>query len=427
MHRIAAAALLAIALRLTCAAANDSGAQIAKTGVWPMFRGQGGLATAADTNTSLAWDAATGQGIRWKTDLPLPGAGSPIVWNDRLFLSGAAEGQAAVFCFDTRSGKLLWRGEVPLTGRLQSCDEATTYAAPTPLTDGRRVFAVFATGAIAAFNLDGTPAWNANLGLPDMPYGYASSPALHKNLLLVQYDQAAEGASALIAFDTQSGKIAWQTKRSMGASWCSPIVIEAVQGPQVVAVSCGGVAAYDPKDGHEIWTVKADASDVTPSPVFSKGLVIASLGSSGTLAIRPDGRGDVTATHVAWRNENAGAEVASPVACGGWVFVPSFSMFCLNAADGKQAGERQLSGTFYASPIVAGDKLYLMNREGAVTVLKPDKTMAVLGKAAFGEPVDSTPAVAGGCLFVRTRKRLFCIQPAGSAAAKEERNVNSQQ
>ncbi len=415
MKRIALAHVLAMALPLLGLAANEN---IAKSGTqpanWPMFRGPGGLAAATDKNTATGWDVATGQGILWKSDVPLPGAGSPIVWGDRVFLAGAADGQAALFCFNAQTGKLLWRGDLPLTGRPQSYHESTTFAASTPVTDGSRVYAIFVTGAIAAFKMDGTPAWKNNLGLPDMPYGYASSPVLYKNLLLVQYDQDAAGAAALIALDAQSGKQVWQTKRTMGASWCSPIVIETAKGPQVVLVSCDGVAAYDPKDGREIWTVKGAATDITPSPIYSKGMVIATLGNTGTLAIRTDGTGDVTATHVAWRNDDAGSEVASPVAGGDWVFVPSYSMMCLNAADGKKAGERELTGTFFASPVLAGSKIYLINREGAVTILKADKSLDLLGKTAFGEPVDASPAVAGGCLFVRTHKRLFCIQPEGS-------------
>lgn len=415
MHRLSAASVLLVALNVACAAANEQGAKNGATPAnWPMFRGAGGLATAADTNTATGWDVATGQGILWKSDLPLPGASSPIVWGNRVFLSGAAESQAALFCFNAQTGKLLWRGDLPLTGRPQSYDESTTFAASTPVTDGGRVYTIFVTGAIAAFNMDGTPAWKTNLGLPDMPYGYASSPVLYKNLLLVQYDQDAAGAAALIALDAQSGKQVWQTKRALGASWCSPLVIETAKGPQVVLVSCGGVAAYDPRDGRELWTVKGTATDITPSPIYSKGLVIVTLGNTGTLAIRTDGAGDVSATHVAWRNDEAGSEVASPVAAGDLVFVPSYSIFCLNAADGKKAGERELTGTFYASPVLAGSKIYLMNREGAVTILKADKSLAVLGKTAFGEPVDASPAVAGGCLFVRTHKRLFCIQPEGA-------------
>lgn len=386
---------------------------------WPAFRGNGGQAVAADTNTALTWDMKSGKGILWKADLPLPGSGSPIVCGDKVFLSGAGGNQGAIFCFDSKSGKLLWKAAAPLKGKPDLFEEETTTFAPsTPTTDGKRVFAVFVTGAIAAFNLDGTTAWSTDLGLPDISYAYASSPALYKNLLLVQYDQNDEKA-ALVAFDTETGKEVWHTKRSMGASWCSPIVIQTAKGPQIILVSCGGVAAYDPKNGREIWTVKGKCSDIVPSPSFSKGLLIVTLGGSGTMAISPDGTGDVTKTHVLWRNSEAASEVASPVAYGDCVFVASSSLLCLNISDGKKLGERELDGLFYASPIVAGEKLYLINRDGAAAIFKADKTMEVLGKTVFGEPVDATPAVSSGCIFVRTLKRLICVAPLSVGAAQE--------
>ncbi len=417
MTRMVQKTTLVLVLALASFAARGETGAGGNDGVWPGFRGPGGGAVSRDTNTTVAWDIPAGKGLLWKADLPLSGAGSPIIWGDRVFLSGAdTKGHGAIFAYDTKSGKLLWRGDVPLTGEPKIFDENTTLAAPTPVTDGKRVYAVFATGTIAAFNLDGSPAWTADLGLPDMQYGYASSPILHKNLLIVQFDQEAEGMAALVAYDTQTGKVAWRSKRSMGGSWCSPIVAETAKGPQIVVVSCGGVAAYEPADGNVIWTVKRESRDVVCTPVFTKGLVVASLGSSGTLAVRPDGRGDVTATHVVWENGDAGSDVASPVAFVDWVFVPGYALIALNAATGKKEAEFELNGTIYASPIVAGGKLYLVDRDGAVTIARADKTLGILGKTAIGEPVDATPAVANGCLFVRTHKRLICIKPAGGEA-----------
>ena len=405
---------------LTLAGFIVAGDDVVKSGAvseWPAFRGAGGQAVSADANTSISWDVKSGKGILWKADLPLPGSGSPIVCGDKVFVASAAGNQGAIFCFDSKSGKLLWKGAVILKGKPELFEEETTTLAPsTPVTDGKRVFAVFATGAIAAFNLDGTAAWNTDLGLPEINYAYASSPALYKNLLLVQFDQNDE-KGAIIAFDTETGKEVWRTKRAMGASWCSPLIIETAKGPQIVLVSCGGVAAYDLKDGREIWSVKGSSSDIVPSPVFSKGLVIVTLGSSGTMAIRPDGAGDVNKTHVVWRNGDVTSDVASPLAYGDGAFFVSSSAICLNVSDGKKVAERELDGQIYASPIVAGGKLYIINRDGEVTIFKADKTLELLGKTAFGEPVDASPAVSNGCIFVRTLKRLICVAPLSAGAA----------
>ncbi len=403
--------MLAVMAISVCTAMGEDAVKAGAVSDWPSFRGAGAFAVSSDTNTSVAWDVKSGKGVLWKADLPLAGSGSVIVSGTNAIVTGASGTEGGIFCFDVKTGKQLWKGTVPLKGKPDVFEEETTTFAPaTPVTDGRRVFAVFATGAIAAFNMDGTTAWNTDLGVPDMTYAYVSSPVLYKKLLLVQHDQSDEKA-ALVAFDTETGKEVWRTKRKMGASWCSPIIIETEKGAQAILVSCGGVASYDPKDGHEIWSVRNECNDIVPSPAFSKGLVIVTTGKS-TFAIRPDGTGDVTKTHVAWRNEEAGSDVASPVAGGDMVFVVSTSVLCLSAADGKKIGECEVEGQIYASPVIAGGKLYLVNRDGAVAVVKADKTLEVLGKASFGEHFDATPAVSGGCLYVRTLKKLICIAPA---------------
>ncbi len=421
MNRILMCLILSVLALANFIVMGDDAVKAGAVSDWPAFRGTGGQPVSTDANTSISWDVKSGKGILWKSDVPLPGSGSPIIFGDKVFVSGAGGNQGAIFCFDSKSGKFLWKGAVTLKGKPDLFEEETTTFAPsTPATDGKHVFAVFVTGVIAAFNLDGTAAWNTDLGLPEISYAYASSPALYKNLLIVQYDQSDEKA-AIAAFDTETGKEVWRTKRSMGASWCSPAVIETSKGSQIILVSCGGVASYDPKDGHELWTVKNECNDIVPSPTFSKGLVIVTYGK-GTIAIRPDGSGDVTKTHVAWRNEEAGSDVASPVAYGDGVFLPSNSVLCLSIVDGKKLGERELDGQFYASPIVAGGKIYFINRDGVATILKADKTMEVLGKTVFGEAVDATPAVSRGCIFVRTLKRLICIAPvsANTASAPKE-------
>ncbi len=404
-----ASALAAVILSAAGAFAEDTAAD------WPSFRGVGGRALSSDTNTSIFWDVKSGKGILWKADIPLPGSGSAIVSGGKVIVSGASGTEGGVFCFDIETGKLIWKGAVPLKGKPEIFEEETTTLAPaTPVTDGKLVFAVFATGALAAFKMEGTPAWTADLGLPEMSYGYASSPAIHGDILIVQHDQSDE-KGAIMAFDKRTGKEIWRVKRQMGASWSSPVVIETERGPQVILVSCGGVSAHDPKDGRQIWFVKKESHDVVAAAAFGRGLVIATLGSGGTFAIRPDGNGDVTKTHVAWSNEDLGSDVASPVFAGNSIFMISSSLVCLNIADGVKISEREIEGQFYSSPIVAGGKLYVANRDGEVTVFKADKALEVLGRASFGGNCDSTPAVSGGRLLFRTLKKLYCVAPAEKA------------
>ena len=374
---------------------------------WPEFRGPGGLAPAgAGKGPTIAADIGR---VVWKAELSHNGNGSPIVCGDRVFVMGADERQGVVYCFNIDTGEQVWRREIPLVGPASPMEE-TGYAAPTPATDGKQVYAIFATGDVAAFDLDGTPAWQAKLGEYKAPYGYASSPVLYRNRLLVQYDQQADGGSALLALDAAIGKIVWRVKRNMGPSWSTPLVIGTRRGPQIIVCANNGVAAYAPEDGREIWTVHRETQDLVPTPTVAGGLVIAAMTGSGTLAISPDGDGDVTKTHVVWSNEDAVSDVPSPVGCGD-LFFRLFvgKLTCHQAADGKEVGSLELEGEFYASPIMWDGALLLLDRDGAMTAVRAGPALEKIGTRAVGKSANGSPAFAGRRLFVRTDKALVCI------------------
>jgi outer membrane protein assembly factor BamB len=291
--------------------------------------------------------------------------------------------------------------------------EEAGYAAPTPATDGKRVYAIFATGDVAAFDLNGTPAWQAKLGEHKAPYGYASSLVLYRDRLLVQYDQqedGADGGSALVALDTKTGKTAWLAKRNMGPSWSTPLVIGTRRGPQIIVCANNGIAAYAPEDGREVWTVHCGTYDLAPTPTIAGGLIIATMTGSGTMAISPDGDGDVTKTHVVWHNEDAVTDVPSPVGCGDLFFrLFAGKLTCHQATDGKEVGSLEIEGNFYASPIMCSGALLLLDRDGAMTAVKAGPALEKIGARAVGKSANGSPAVAGGRLFVRTDNALVCI------------------
>ncbi|MHC4560480.1 MAG: outer membrane protein assembly factor BamB family protein [Planctomycetota bacterium] len=266
---------------------------------WPSFRGPDGLGISAYTNVPTNWNGKTGQGILWKTKLSLPGYNSPVVWDDRVFLSGADANDSQVYCFDSLSGKLLWTGDVtgvPLKDGEEPLEvmEDTGFAAPTVVTDGRRVYAIFATGDVGCFDFNGRKVWEKNLGRPDSAYGYASSLAMYRNLLLIQYDQGGieDEKSALIALEGFSGQIVWQTKRPVGNSWSSPIVVGIEDQFQVITCADPWAIGYDPATGVEFWRVNCLAGDIAPSPIYANGLILVIEPYSKMVAIRPDGRGD---------------------------------------------------------------------------------------------------------------------------------------
>jgi len=410
---------------------------------WPSFRGPGGLGISAYTNIPANWNGKTGDGILWKTKIPLPGNNSPVVWGDRVFLSGGDDNKLQVFCFDAVSGRLLWTGDVtraPLKSDEEPFEvmEDTGFAAPTVVTDGRRVYAIFATGDIGCFNFNGKSIWTRSLEIPDSSYGYASSLAMYRNMVLIQYDQGGveDEKSRLIALDGFSGQTVWETKRPVPNSWSSPIVTKI--GEQFQLLTCGDpwVIAYDPSKRIELWRATCLAGDIAPSLIyvphqnrqksdsgpsdkqtalrngdFDAGLVFAIEPYSKLVAIRPDGRGDVTETHIAWSIEEGAPDICSPVSNGELIFLLTTEglLSCYKVADGKRLWEQDLRENFWASPSLVGDKLYLLTEEGVMLIVQSGPEYKELARCELGEECRASPAFAEGRIYIRGLENLYCI------------------
>lgn len=388
-----------------------------RAAVWPRFRGPGGLGIIAYTNMPTNWNGKTGQGILWKTKVPLPGHNSPVVWNDRVFLSGADPNRQEVYCFDARSGSLLWTGPVqspPMPdAKPLELGEATGYAAPTAATDGERICAIFPTGDVACFDFAGKRLWAINLGTPDSAYGYTSSVEIYRNLLLIQYDQenVEEEKSKLIALDVSSGHPVWQTKRPVPGSWSSPIVVEVDGHPQVITCANPWVIGYDPNDGTELWRAKCIAGDVVPSPIYAGGLIFAVEAYAKLVAIRPTGRGDITATGIAWSADDATPDICSPVSNGQLLYLLTTDglLLCYQVSDGKKLWEKDLKTNFLASPSIVGDKLYLLSADGVMFISQIGPEYRELAKCELGAPCNASPAFVDGRIYIRSSVHLYCI------------------
>ena len=384
---------------------------------WPRFRGPNGLGVAQYANSPESWDGASGEGILWKTPIPLPGKNSPVVWEDRIFLTGATEDERALYCVDANSGEILWQDQI--TGIADSPAEApevmddTGLAAPTVATNGRYVGAIFANGDLVCYDLQGRRIWERNLGMPDNMYGHASSLTTFENLLIVLYDQAdAEaGLSSLMAFDMATGEITWDTERPVPNSWATPIVIEFEGRHEIITCADPWVISYDARTGAEIWRVECLSGDVAPSPIYANELVYVTNDYAVCAAIRPGGTGNVTETHIVWTVEDGLPDISSPLSNGELIFLMMTygPLTCYDAKTGELVWEGDIEGEYQASPTLVGDMVYLLSAEGEMLRIAASREYQELGRASIDERCLASPAFLDGRIYIRGEENLYCI------------------
>lgn len=391
---------------------------------WPRFRGPGGAGVSVFSNIPTQWNGETGQGIIWKTAVPLVGHNSPVVWKDRVFCSGATEQKREVYCFDAASGQLLWTGDVPTTPAVTQAEldvmEDTGYSASTTATDGVRIYAIFVTGDVAAFDFNGRRLWHKNLGVPDSAYGYASSLETYQDRVIIQYDQGdgSDGKSYLYALDGLTGRVVWKKRREeVPNSWTSPILVDVEGALQIVTVTDPWAFANDPADGAEIWRAECVSGDVAPSPIYVGGLIMAIEPYSQMIAVKPTGQGNVTETHIAWRMEEGAPDICCPVGTDEYVFLLEGSgyLMCFDVTNGEMIYEHDLRDNFMASPSIAAGKLYLLSQEGAMTIAEVGPEYKEVAKCELGETCHASPAFVDGRIYIRGTEHLYCIGQAASA------------
>jgi outer membrane protein assembly factor BamB len=280
-------------------------------------------------------------------------------------------------------------------------------------TDGRLVFAIFANGDLAAVNFNGSIAWARNLGAPQNPYGHAASLAVWRDKLIVQLDQGDNkpAISRLTLFEAATGKLVWEQPRQVPSSWASPIVVEAAGKTQIITAGLPWLAAYSFADGAELWKAEVLEGEVTPSPILAGGLVCIANPNSTLIAVRPDGAGDVTKTHVAWACEENVPDSSSPTSNGEVVFYASSVGMgtCLDAKTGRKLWEHDFGTGIHASPGIAGSRVYVVSTDGHGWVLQAGREYKELGRGALNDKFYASPAFAGGRIYLRGNASLYCI------------------
>ncbi len=384
---------------------------------WPAFRGPQGNGISTSENIPIFWDEATGENIIWKSAVPLSGYSSPVLWNDRIFLSGADEKQRQVYCYDAGSGKLLWTGNVTpqkdYTDKINVMED-TGYAAPTMVTDGQRAYAVFASGDIAAFDYKGEKVWEKSLQIPDSAYGYASSLAMFQDKVIIQFDQSMPdaGKSSLIALDSMTGVKVYETPRPVANSWASPVVVKIDQDNfQLLTLAEPFAISHRPSNGAEIWRLECLGADVAASPIYTGDYVIALSPYDKLSAINPNATGNLTDKNIAWQTYEGLPDICSPLSDGKhiWLLQTYGLLTCLNAEDGSVVYSKQLDYQFNASPSLVKQLIYLVSLDGKTIIINNGPEYRQVSECFLQEGAFATPAFMQGRIFIRTKNNLYCL------------------
>ena len=406
-------------------------------GNWPSWRGDlAGSGLAKGETVPLTWD--TKENIRWRVPLPDRGNGSPVVWGDKVFITQAtdADKRRTVICFDKRTGELLWRNGVTFSKK-ETTHKTNPYCSGSPATDGRIVVANYASAGVAAYDLEGQQLWHRDLGPQVHVWGNGTSPVLFRDLCIIYHGPGPH--SSLHALDKLTGRTVWTRKveekddpervdgfrgRNGGiiGAFTTPIVIEANGRAELILSRANALQAFNPEDGSELWHCNGLNPLIYTSPVYDGNVLLTMGGYFGaSFAVKPGGSGDVTAKRLWLDPRSKKNRLGTPVVRDGHAYFVNMSGFmeCMNLKDGQVVYEERLPSTgnnaaAWASPILVGDRVYVTNQSGDTHVVRASPTFELLATNSVGEYSNSTLAVSGGALFLRTHKSLWCIgRPAG--------------
>jgi len=427
---------------LCCAALVGNSEELPADHQWPQWRGPHGNGVAPHADPPLQW--TENRNILWKLALPGHGLSTPVVWGERLFVTTAvpfgeaihvAETHAdgahdnldpthrlhfVVLAINRRDGRILWQKTVRDEQPHEGAHVTASWASPSPVTDGKRLYVSFGSRGIYCLDLDGKLLWEKDFG--DMQirheHGEGSSPALYGNTLIVNWDH--QGASFLAALDSRTGEQRWQVARDEITSWSTPLVVEVAGKPQVIVSASRRVCGYDLSDGKLIWECAGLSRNVVASPVAADGMVYVanSYDWQAMMAIRlADAKGDITASPaVVWTLDRHTPYVPSPLLYDGKLYFIRHSqgfLSCLDAKTGKPFyGPQRLKviSDLFASPLGAAGRIYLAGRGGTVLVLKAGPTFQVLAQNELPDSFTASPLAVDKALYLRGKRFLYCIQ-----------------
>ncbi len=379
---------------------------------WPQFRGPDGQGHAAQRGLPLEWSEESN--IVWKAPVPGLGWSSPTIRGRQIWLTTALdEGRSLhAVCLDLETGETLHDVEVFQLAEPDQVHSKNSHASPSPILEGDRVYVHFGDNGTACLSAKGKVLWRNQELVYAHGHGPAGSPVLYKDLLIINCDGTDKQFVA--ALDKRTGKLRWKTDRKGRMAYATPLVIRVGEQDQVVSTGGDAVVAYNPADGEEIWRVRYDGYSEVPRPVYGQGLVIVSSGYDSPVlyAIRPDGRGDVTETHVAWTINKAAPLNPSPLLVGEELYSVSDNgiAICVDAKTGEQHWQKRLPGNYSASLLEADGRIYITNETGLTTAIAPGKEFKSLASNQLDGRTLASLAVSGKALYLRTDTHLYRIE-----------------
>jgi outer membrane protein assembly factor BamB len=394
----------------------------ASAGEWPGWRGPHGDGTADEASAPERW--STTENVRWKTPIPGKGHSSPIVCNNRVFVTTCLEKdqKRVLLCLDRRDGKVLWE-RVVLSSPLERKHRLNSFASATPAADGTHVYVSFLQYpdmVVACYDFDGRLVWQRSPGKFFSVHGFCSSPVLYKDTVILNGDQDAE--AYIVALDKKTGQERWRADRpNRTRSYCTPLIVHAAGKDQLVLSGSKCVASYDPDTGKQWWIIDGPTEQFVASLVYLNDVLFMTAGfpTYHVMGIRPDGAGNVTPSHVLWHSTQAQDYVPSPIAYDKYLFLVNDNGMasCWEAATGKLQWRQRLGRHHSASPVRVGGRLYFVDDDGQTFVLQAGKQFRLLAKNALGDECYASPAVAHGQLYIRTLHDLYCIGTAAKGGA----------
>lgn len=389
---------------------------------WTRFRGPSGQSKSTETNLPLNWSMT--ENIAWQTPIPGSGWSSPIVYEERIFLTSAdEEGKSCrVICVNRLDGSITWNKEVhrQLTSKMR---EQNSYATPTPVTDGRHVYAVFFDGTAVALDFSGNLVWkNSDFKFYSL-HGLGASPILAQGKMIMPFDGSSREEekvgwktpwqeAAILAWDTATGKVVWTGRRGDSrVGHVTPILVDDAN----LLVSAGGdrVQGFDVRTGQQIWSVYSQGEGVTPSPAIGDGMIFTSSGfEEPTIrAIRLGGKGDITNSHIAWEQKKGVPVLASPLLVSPYLYTISRDniLFCMEEITGQIVWQERLSGVHSASPVFADGRIYVLSEEGVTLVLRPGNKYDEIARNTVDGVCKASMVVSQGNFYIRSSSNLYCI------------------